>query len=383
MSEAVLQPPEVELDFDVWELVLRKHTGPDDTFNVQWLQKTQYTCQGFAKILRPLIYRHVNLRCIEDAISFFATISQYPSLAGSVRTLQFSFDMDGNPELGRYPYSDDESSSEDGRSIDSVDSSTNSSATSVLAQPEHEVTKQFWASFIENIPKLVQLATLSVSYSHSDMHFLHRLLLFGDLKETLPSSVQKMHLKPLPEDYDLEGEDLISTFAWNSAFWRLDISLIPHICTLILTTPSYVIWPPTTSQFKLTIAEWTAQFRHKTESQLNEIIINFAFNDEGVLVEKWAEETGKEVGDVYEDKRAVGGGYGTQIVLCPNSKKKKTWDSVTIFHSSKSNREEYFFGREGRDYMYPWLYLDEVKAAKKWRKSQSDFSGVPGNFVVY
>ncbi|KAJ7883085.1 hypothetical protein B0H13DRAFT_1890598 [Mycena leptocephala] len=192
-----------------------------------------------------------------------------------------------------------------------------------------------------------------------------------------------MHLKPLPEDYDLEGEDLISTFAWNSAFWRLDISLIPHIRTLILTTPSYVIWPPTTSQFKLTIAEWTAQFRHKTESQLNEIIINFAFNDEGVLVEKWAEETGKEVGDVYEDKRAVGGGYGTQIVLCPNSKKKKTWDSVTIFHSSKSNREEYFFGREGRDYMYPWLYLDEVKAAKKWRKSQSDFSGVPGNFVHY
>jgi hypothetical protein len=29
------------------------------------------------------------------------------------------------------------------------------------------------------------------------------------------------------------------------------------------------------------------------------------------------------------------------------------------------------------------MYLDEVKAAKKWRKSQMDFSGVLGNFVVY
>jgi hypothetical protein len=117
-------------------------------------------------------------------------------------------------------------------------------------------------------------------------------------------------------------------FAWNSSFWRLDISLIPHIRTLILTTPSYVIWPPTTSQFKRTIAEWTAQFRHKTDSQINEIVINFAFNDEGELVAKWVEETGKVADDVYEDKRAVGGGYGTQIVLRPNA--KKTWDSVSV-----------------------------------------------------
>jgi hypothetical protein len=198
--------------FDVWEYVLLKHTGPNEIFDAEWLQNTQYTCQGFAKIVQPLIYRHVNLRCFADAISFLNTISRYPTLAGSVRTLQLSFDMGGDPDRGCYPYSDEELASEDGQSTDSANSSTDSlgpsaeSFDSALPQPEHEVTKQFWASFIANLPKLVQLRTLSVSYSHSDMHFLHRLLHFGDLKETLPSSVQKMHLKPLPEDHDLESD---------------------------------------------------------------------------------------------------------------------------------------------------------------------------------
>ncbi|KAJ7898739.1 hypothetical protein B0H13DRAFT_2337394 [Mycena leptocephala] len=358
MSEAVIQHPGPELIFDMWEYILLKHTGPSEVFDAEWLQKTQYTCHGFAKILRPLIYRHVNLRCFADAISFFSTISLYQSLASSVQTLQFSFDLGANPKLGRYGPEDsnsdvhngDDSSSESGHSFN-VDSG--------LPQPEHQ---EFWAAFIECMPKLVQLKKFSISYSHSDLHFLHRLLRFGNLTETLPRTVQTMHMKPLPEDYNLESEDLISEHAWNSTLWRLDISLIPHIHTLILTTPSYLIWPPTTKRFKAVIQQWTAQFRHKTQSLLKEIVVNFAFSDEGVLVQEWEEETGEKADEVYEDKRAVGGGYGTQIVLQPNA--KKSWVSIPIFQSSHSNREEYFFGSEGRDYLYPWTYLDEGKAAK-------------------
>ncbi|KAJ7626335.1 hypothetical protein DFH06DRAFT_1142062 [Mycena polygramma] len=291
------------------------------------------------RILQPAMYRHVNLRSFACAISFFTTVSgntdRHRRLAESVQTLQFSFDLDGDPdndELDSVPESDSEeelSCEEDPAAQtdtqadpdeEDMDSDDEPVDFVDIPVPEHPLVVEFWARFQEALPKLIQLDVFSVSFDHYDPFFLRRLLTYGNLADTLPSSVDKLHLKPLPSQYTLAEEDLVlDCFAWDLTPWRLDISLIPHIRSLFVTTPSYVVWPPTKRQLKFSMDSWTAQLRRGSNSDLREIVINSGFGDNGESIDWFERKKLKQhpefqLLDVFDRMRTLGGGLGVQLV---------------------------------------------------------------------
>ncbi|KAJ7218165.1 hypothetical protein C8J57DRAFT_1254837 [Mycena rebaudengoi] len=71
---------------------------------------------------------------------------------------------------------------------------------------------------------------------------------------------------------------------WCSTWWRLTLAEVPHFAHLIITTPLYVVWPPTSQQMTKIFHQWTAQLRKAkvaSSSSLRTITINCAFEDEG------------------------------------------------------------------------------------------------------
>ncbi|KAJ6462678.1 hypothetical protein C8R47DRAFT_1158280, partial [Mycena vitilis] len=350
------------LNYDLWHEILRTHLRPGPDWHADALSETQLTCWEFCRILQPAMYHHVNLRSFACAISFFTTVSgntdRHRRLAESVQTLQFSFDLDGDPdddELDSVPESDSEEelSCEEGPAGVRTDSRYNSVEADAhdndadtqadtqdddadddvdmdsddepqdfvdIPVPVHPVLVEFWARFQEALPKLIQLDVFSVCFDHYDPFFLRRLLTYGNLADTLPSSVDKLHLKPLPSQYTLADEDLmLECFAWDLTPWRLDISLIPHIHSLFVTTPSYVVWPPTKRQLKFSMDSWTAQLRCGSNSDLREIVINSGFGDNGESIDwflrkKLQRHPDFQLLDVFERMRTLGGGLGVQLV---------------------------------------------------------------------
>jgi hypothetical protein len=108
------------------------------------------------------------LRTINDAFIFFSIITDDDKLAGTVKTLQFSFSIGNLPE------------------------------------------DVFWAEFCAAMSSLSVLKTLSVCYSRSHKQFLQNLVNYGDLINCLSRTVEKMHVKPLATEDD--GEDQVCIF---------------------------------------------------------------------------------------------------------------------------------------------------------------------------
>ncbi|KAJ7447727.1 hypothetical protein B0H11DRAFT_1929477 [Mycena galericulata] len=347
--EAASQAPQRDgnpLNLDLWIEIFHKHLRPQVDLSASSAAELQYGCRFFAGALQPLLYRHINLRSFSRAIAFFTSVAQEnPRLARSVRTLQFSFEM---TPLGADTETED------------LDDDTDS----VQSRDVSPLETEFWTALNEGLPNLISLTTLSVSYDHNNKDFLRDLLRMGDLARILPASVIKLHLKPLPEEYHLHPEDLHMDGPWHTTSWRLQISQIPNIGQLIVTTPTYVVWPPTVDQVTTTVAEWTAQLRRST-SRLQEIVIKCGFGDEGGALEKWQEShEGEEMADGFGEDR-----FGVQMVWRLNDKE---WNPVEIYETSDSNREEYFFGPEGQEYNLPWLFVDEKLHGEQWRQSQRD-----------
>lgn len=169
---------------------------------------------------------------------------------------------------------------------------------------------------------------------------------------------------------------------WDTTFWRLTISQIPHIRQLFVTTPLYVVWPPTQDQLELTMAEWTAQLRRpKVTSPLEEIIINSAFGDDTELLEQSGSVEGEaNVADVFH-LQDVADGVGVQTVW--RRKTRREWEEVKVQAPSDSNREEYLFGPEDCNFLSPWLLVDEVAEAKEWRENVDMQQRFPGFFPPY
>lgn len=127
----------------------------------------------FSSIFRPLIYRHVNLRSLDYAISFLTTVSNpcNEQLATSVKTLQISYNLD--------------------------------------TAEDDPLASLFWSQLRTALPLLSRLKTVNMWYAIEDENCLHRFIMEGDLKQTLPASVETLHLKPMPEQDSLE--ELVST----------------------------------------------------------------------------------------------------------------------------------------------------------------------------
>ncbi|KAJ6489150.1 hypothetical protein C8R47DRAFT_1125182, partial [Mycena vitilis] len=307
------------LNYDLWHEILRTHLRPGPGWTADALNATQFTCWDFCRILQPAMYRHVNLRSFACAISFFTTVSgntdRQRRLAESVQTMQFSFDLDGDPDnedLDSVAGSDceegssceeDEDPADQTETVADDDSDDGPEDFVDIPVPAHPLVVEFWARFQDTLPKLIQLNVFSVCFDHYDPFFLRRLLTYGNLADTLPSSVNKLHLKPLPSQYTLAEEDLVlDCFAWDLTPWRLDISLIPHVRSLYVTTPSYVVWPPTKRQLKF-----------------SEIVINSGFGDNGDTIDWFERKKLKQhpefqLLDVFDRMRTLDGGLGVQLV---------------------------------------------------------------------
>ncbi|KAJ7730896.1 hypothetical protein DFH07DRAFT_969014 [Mycena maculata] len=348
------------LSFDIWNLILTHALQRQDHYflvdpDQPDIANLQLVCFDFCAILRPLMYRHVNLCTLPAAKIFFATVVKNEHLAEAVHTLQLSFDTDPS-----------------GVVCSDGDSEGSRSSEHSMTAIESEVWSTFWTSFRAALGKLIRLDVLSFSYEHSDLYFLQRLIEEGDLGRTLSSTVKRLHLKPIPDDYSLNMEDLLVVCAWDHTSWRAQISRIPHISQLLLTTPCYVVWPPTDEALQICMSEWTSQFRHpECCSQLKEIIVNSGFGDWGRHIEDFINEGGDMPAEVFLEERGVGGAIGTQVVWrrCVG----KRWKLHEVSEPSNSNRQEYFFGRghDGpEDYNIPWIYIDEEKHGKAWRKNE-------------
>ncbi|KAJ7017308.1 hypothetical protein C8F04DRAFT_1200694 [Mycena alexandri] len=297
----------------------------------------------------------------EDAIRFFSTVALHSTLAYSVRTMQLTFNMmDCTLE-----------------ELDPLEENLD-----MPFPPSTPLAAAFWASFQRIMPRLTRLETLNLSFDHDDRLFLRRFLVLGNLETTLPSCVKKIHLKPLGPDYHLEDDELLTDWTpWDREAWAGELARIPHIKTLLVTSPTYVVWPPTNDGLDAAIRAWTGSL--STSSGLQEVVLNFAFGDEGEQIRALIEEDDDAVpAPFYEPIAEVGGSVGLQLLW---RRVGEEWQNVPINVASESNRAEYFFGPEGQGYNNAWLWVEDEKDAQTFRqRSQARRrEGRPGWRVVY
>ncbi|KAJ7140271.1 hypothetical protein C8R43DRAFT_954989 [Mycena crocata] len=326
----------------------------------------------FYQIFRPYTYRHVNLRRPSDAIAFFSIVATpaYVVLAAAVQSLQLSFNLDKKTYEGPGP---------------------EVQAYLGLWDFEDMTTSTwgvFWTHFRAGMPRLSFLSALSISFSHDDNNVLGRLIKEnkGNLRNSLPPSVRKLHLKPVPEEYGNVDLELCGEGPWDNTLWRLHLAQIPYIEELFITSPMYIVWPPTQSVVNDDIKQWTAQLRCSnvaTSSTLQRIILNCGFGDEGGSVEEWDESVeGAPVADVFEDSKSDGHHFVCQLVWERNAG-SKSWKERKVYSPSHSLREEYLFGDSGREFLLPWIHIDLAYATKEWREWQQSQSRFMGNGTVY
>ncbi|KAK7012591.1 hypothetical protein R3P38DRAFT_2790246 [Favolaschia claudopus] len=250
---------------------------------------------------------------------------------------------------------------------------------------EDEVVQAFWRFFCTVMPTLSSLAVMSISYAHNDPLFLRRIINYGDVRNnTLPASLRTLHLKPLATDYTRRLQ-LAGPYAWHDISWRLEISLLPHVETLILSTPSYVFWPPTKANLEFTLAEWTAQMRCNGTSNLKEIIINSGFGDNGAIGRTWVESRMQNPGFESTDLsllRKLDHFYGVQVVWLKGEDGNWVQKQGPPLQSI-SNRHEYFFGRSGWKVFAPFMTGDLELRVQQWREFRLAKPIAPGFAVMY
>ncbi|KAJ7032700.1 hypothetical protein C8F04DRAFT_1184663 [Mycena alexandri] len=256
--------------------------------------------------------------------------------------------------------------------------------------PSTPLAAAFWASFQRIMPRLTRLETLNLSFDHDDRLFLRRFLVLGNLETTLPSCVKKIHLNPwgqiitwrtmyafflgFPFSFSqtLLQELLTDWTPWDREAWAGELARIPHIKTLLCHIADICCMAPTNDGLDAAIRAWTGSL--STSSGLQEVVLNFAFGDEGSKFELPA--------PFYEPIAEVGGSVGLQLLW---RRVGEEWQNVPINVASESNRAEYFFGPEGQGYNNAWLWVEDEKDAQTFRqRSQARRrEGRPGWRVVY
>lgn len=153
-------------------------------------------------------------------------------------------------------------------------------------------------------------------------------------------------------------DDLVSP--WDSNNWRLALCLLPHVKQFILTTPRYIIWPPTLQQFQTTLNQWTAQIRRSgNRSQLQEIVVHCASGDEGESFNTWQEDDGIVAYGLD------GSHLGVNWVWAKQASGK--WDFHGETSQFISDGEEYLFGPGNNEYEETWFHRDVMQRGKVYR----------------
>ncbi|KAJ7271677.1 hypothetical protein C8J57DRAFT_1226259 [Mycena rebaudengoi] len=324
-------------DLDVWSMKRAQILA------LMLVSKAAYT------VFQPYMYRYVNLVTRNRALCFLATLQTRQSLKGHLHFIQFTFDL---------------------RPLISFD----------LNVKDHHT--QFWDSLRNLLPCLHSLVDLAFTFMDNDGAFLERLVSQADLERTLPPSIKTLHLKRLytqsiPEDpFSVSGP-----WTLNPSGWAESLSKLSAIHTLIITTPCYIIWPPTETRLSELLLEWTS---HMGRSSLREILLNCGFIDEGysTLLYEIERRREKEKEKVYEDELeeleqegeleeiswALKGGEDVEgangIRVRWVSSNGRDW-KVSGDISRTGKGASYLFGADGDEWRTQWVH--EKKPAARYR----------------
>lgn len=241
-----------DLVYDIWQAIL----SIPGAFTATELLDLQFTSRNFLTAIRPLIFQHINL-IDEDrgwafveavtSFNFDSTIStQY------TRTFQLSFSPSGS---------------------------------------QNKKTR-FWSLFGDALKSMNNLKSLNLCFAHGDQTFTERL---ARLIPQLSDTVYKLHLLPIPEETLLSVSsphpsdarvDLhaytqqtflasLSGGPWNDHRWPQVVGNLGPIRSLVITTPTDLIWPPHDERGEQIIQRWTSHAQHP--SSLNRISFYFAY----------------------------------------------------------------------------------------------------------
>ncbi|KAJ7764294.1 hypothetical protein B0H16DRAFT_1799721 [Mycena metata] len=349
-------PDEAPVDLDVLREIL---TIPYERKDITSLVRV---CKLFDLLLRHHMYRHVNLRTLRDAIGFFRAVVNSTNCALPLATisLQISFNL--------------------------ADDDTGDAAA----------WAGFWQLFKQALIRLSNLKTFTLCYSLGDNAFLDRFITKGELREHFPRSVEKLHLRPLPEEEDLfdlphdplrlfqsfnrsDTPNVVVLGPWHEDTWAESLARIPRVVQLIVTTPTHLIWPPTVRHHDHELARWTANLWGDTT--LHTIVLNYGYGDGGGSIDDWNQE---ELNSSWRPEmfwqRNIVGGTGMQNVW---TRMSTIWARKVVTEPSNSTREEYFFnteekeGEDGTTYLRGWTHINENEHRQEWCSNREGWHNRP------
>ncbi|KAJ7254004.1 hypothetical protein B0H12DRAFT_1071277 [Mycena haematopus] len=337
MSIAATAPQPASVPLDVLETILKEYLNIW-AFSAADITELCHSSLFFRYLFQPFMYRHVNMRTISNALSFFHTVGTRPDLAKGIETLQFSFNTNPGPN------------------------------------PPSDEAQLFWSLLRGALPSLSNLETLSLCYSREDWDFLDRYMESGDLSHILPANIGILHFKPLPsEDSDKDLDEPDENGPWQSNTWSFNISRLPHIHTLIVSTPTYLLWPSEDENHDLQLSRWTSQWRSdirfgRSPSNLSTIVLNYGYGDLGGRMFSDDSDDDMDDPDIFTLRTVMVDNSGIQIVW--QRDETNGWEVKEIGGPSGSDRTEYFFGSYRDEYSRPWLHVNERQVARSWRREQ-------------
>ncbi|KAF8215164.1 hypothetical protein K438DRAFT_1926744 [Mycena galopus ATCC 62051] len=202
----------------------------------------------FHSVVQPFLFRHVNVRSLEEAVELFQIFRLSCSpLAPGLHTLQIGCDLN-------------------------VDAYKDSA--------DRKLARTVWQLWKELVPAMCNLCTLTLRVDMEDMDCIHQFLRHGS-PQYLPS-LRTLHIAP---DYDSwpqypdhhAGSDV---GPWNSSTWASNLGspALAHVTSLIFDTPGYPFWPPTSEAADALCRSWFGKL--SVTSSLAKIVLHFGYHDE-------------------------------------------------------------------------------------------------------
>ncbi|KAJ7147891.1 hypothetical protein C8R43DRAFT_952909 [Mycena crocata] len=203
------------------------------------------SCKFLRGVYQHQMFQYVNLKSAAKAVSFFRTLSLRQDLLPHVQLIYCSF----------------------------------------ILPNDNALLQECFCSQVSLMPNLHQL---SLTYSARDDEALYRIVEFLG---PLPERMHTLHLRPLPS-HGAYQPGMAEAFApnppWKCNTWPLHLARIPSpISSFVLSTPSYVFWPPTDPILARVFRSWTVQLRAQERhgssscSSLQKITINSGYGDSG------------------------------------------------------------------------------------------------------
>ncbi|KAF8067033.1 hypothetical protein FPV67DRAFT_1670492 [Lyophyllum atratum] len=311
-----------------------------------------YTCKFFNELFSPYVYRHVNLRSIGKAVSFFETILARPFLASSCITLHLGVDFRRK--------------------------------TCERDRIRAEELSRYWTLLPKAFRVMNHLDTLIICFGITDYAFFSMWSKHTSNKPGLYSdTVRCVHLKQFQdEDYnppsDNEGSDSdedsddedepgatpYSGGPWSCDSWPLFLASFSKFQSFRLTTHRYIFWPPTPENLRTLCKNWTSLLQ--PTSHLSDIRFMSGLGDEASAVALyWKRESQADFHNLEDELWMVDYVHHMSYSACfqrgmEGEAGLPVWGhNQHADNTSGPRRTIYFSFTEGNDQL-GWLHLDPI-----------------------